>query len=271
MERNANPGAGHRLNELRVRLGLSTRDVQAKSQQIATEKQNQEYYLSHAWLTDIEKGKFIPGIFKLYSLSAIYHRRFSEIASFFGLRIADLGRDSASIGLPKTHLLDSVEDAAVMNVSLPVEFKPDFRFEKTNLLARVVEKWDEVPVGLLQHLDLRKSTYGYIGLEDFTLYPLIRPGSLVEIDAKQRKIASVKWKTEFERPIYFTELRDGYVCSWCEIDRGELIVIPHPHSHQEVRRFDYPSQAEIVGRVTGVAMRIVGMEGAKENDASHNK
>jgi len=41
------------------------------------------------------------------------------------------------------------------------------------------------------------------------------------------------------------------------VDRGQLIVIPHPHSHQDVRRFDYPSQAEIVGRVTGVAMRIV--------------
>ena len=204
-------------------------------------------------------------------VSAIYHRRFSEIASYFGLQIADLSRDSASIGLPRTHLLDSVGDANIENVMLPVKFKPDFRFEKTNLLARVVEKWDEVPVGLLQHLDLRKSTYGYIGLEDFTLYPLIRPGSLVQIDAKQRKISPVKWKTEFERPIYFTELRDGYVCSWCEVDRGQLIVIPHPHSHQEVRRFDYPSQAEIIGRVTGVAMRIVGEGATEERDTSRDK
>jgi len=193
------------------------------------------------------------------------------VASYFGVQIADLGRDSASIGLPRTHLLDSVGDADIKNVTLPVKFKPDFRFEKTNLLARVVEKWDEVPVGLLQHLDLRKSTYGYIGLEDFTLYPLIRPGSLVQIDAKQRKISSVKWTTEFERPIYFTELRDGYVCSWCEIDRGQLIVIPHPHSHQEVRRFDYPSQAEIVGRVTGVAMRIVGEGTTEERDTLREK
>jgi len=42
--------------------------------------------------------------------------------------------------------------------------------EKTNLLARVVEKWDQIPVGFLQHLDLRKSVYGYIGLEDYTLF-----------------------------------------------------------------------------------------------------
>jgi aromatic ring-cleaving dioxygenase len=79
----------------------------------------------------------------------------------------------------------------------------------------------------------------------------------VQIDANQRKISPEKWKTEFDRPIYFVELRMGYVCSWCQLDRQQLIIIPHPQSRQDIRRFDYPSQAEIVGRVTGVAMRIV--------------
>ncbi len=249
--------AGERLKELRVRLGLTTRDVEAKSLQIADEKRNREYYLSHAWLTDIENGKFTPSIYKLYSLSAIYHRGFVELLSYFGLPLADLGRVRASIGVPKTHLLDTGADAEIEKVSVPVKFKPEFQLERTNLLARVVEKWDEIPVGLLQHLDLRKSVYGYIGLEDYTLYPLIRPGSLVQIDPGQRKISAEKWKTEFDRPIYFVELRKGYVCSWCQVDRGHLIVIPHPHSHQDIRRFEYPSEAEIVGRVTGVTMRIV--------------
>ena len=252
--------AGQRLKTARERLGLSTRDVQRRSGQIASDKRNQEYYVSHAWLTDIEKGKFMPGLFKLYSLSAIYDKSFTEIASYFGLRIADLSRDRAAIGVPRTHLLDQDGDAEAPSISVPVEFKPEFRFEKTNLLARVVEKWDEVPVGLLQHLDLRKSMYGYIGLEDNTLYPLIRPGSLVQIDPGQRKISSAKWRTEFERPIYFIELRSGYICSWCQLEKGQLMVIPHPQSRQAVRHFDYPSQAEVVGRVTGVAMRIVDNE-----------
>ena len=106
--------------------------------------------------------------------------------------------------------------------------------------------------GLLQHLDLRKSMFGYVGLEDFTLFPIVRPGSLVQIDASQRKVVSKGWKTEYERPIYFTELREGYACSWCEIDRGQLLIIPHPESRREVRRYDYPSQAEIVGQVTAI-------------------
>jgi transcriptional regulator with XRE-family HTH domain len=255
-----NLDAGRRLKAVRELLGLSTRDVQRKSEQIATDKHNQEYNLSHTWLTDIEQGRFMPGLFKLYSLSAIYDKNFSEIASYFGLRIADLNRDRASMGVPRTHLLDREDEGEIQSVSLPVEFKPEFRFEQTNLLSRVVEKWDEVPIGLLQYLDLRKSMYGYIGLEDNTLYPLIRPGSLVQIDPSQRKISSAQWRTEFERPIYFIELRNGYLCSWCELNRGQLMVIPHPQSRQAVRHFEYPSQAEVVGRVTGVAMRIVEEE-----------
>jgi transcriptional regulator with XRE-family HTH domain len=256
--RKPSPSAGERLKALRESLGLTTRDVEEKSQEIADEKHNREYYISHAWVTDIENGKFTPSIYKFFTFSAIYHRRFSELVSFFGLQIGDLTRYLTSIGTPKTHLLDSGADLEAEQVSLPVQFKPEFRLERTNLLARVVEKWDHIPVGFLQHLDLRKSVYGYIGLEDYTLYPLIRPGSLVQIDASQRKLTAEKWKTEFDRPIYFVELRNGYVCSWCQVDRDQLIVIPHPHSHQDVRRFDYPSQAEIVGRVTGVTMRIVG-------------
>jgi transcriptional regulator with XRE-family HTH domain len=265
------PSAGAKLKGLRVRLGLTTRDVEARSQQVADEKHNREYYLSHTWVTDIENGEFTPSIYKLFTFSAIYRCGFTELLSYFGLQIADLSRYRMSIGIPKTHLLGGAQEADAEDISLPVEFKPGFRFEKTNLLARFVEKWDEVPVGLLQHLDLRKSMYGYVGLEDFTLFPIIRPGSLVQIDASQRKISNLDWKNEYERPIYFTELRDGYVCSWCEVDRGQLLVVPHPHARLQVRRFDYPSQAEIVGRVTGVTMRIVGERTAERRDTSREK
>jgi len=265
--RKLSPSAGERLKALRESLGLTTRDVEEKSQQIAEDRRSREYHISHAWVTDIENGKFTPSIYKFHTFSAIYNRRITELVSYYGLPIGDLSRYRTFIGVPKTHLLDMGSDLEVEKVPLPVQFKPEFRLEKTNLLARVVEKWDEIPVGFLQHLDLRKSVYGYIGLEDYTLFPLIRPGSLVEIDANQRKISTEKWNTEFDRPIYFVELRNGYVCSWCQVDRGQLIVIPHPHSHQDVRRFDYPSQAEIVGRVTGVAMRIVR---EKEPDAGEH-
>jgi transcriptional regulator with XRE-family HTH domain len=256
--RKPSPSAGERLKALRESLGLTTREVQEKSRRIAEDRGNPEYHISHAWVTDIENSRFTPSIYKFFTLSAIYHRSFTELVSYYGLKVADLGQYLASMGVPKTHLLQGSVAVDDGRISLPVEFKPEFELERTNLLARIVEKWEEIPLGFLQHLDLRKSAYGYIGLKDYTLFPLIRPGSLVQIDTSQRRISARKWRTEFDRPIYFVELRDGYVCSWCQVDRGQLIVIPHPQASQEVRRFDYPSQAEIVGTVTGVAMQFRG-------------
>jgi hypothetical protein len=54
----------------------------------------------------------------------------------------------------------------------------------------------------------------------------------------------------------FSELRGGYACGWCELKKDILTVLPHPNSGAESRHFHYPQEAEIVGRVTGVAMRI---------------
>ena len=154
--RKPSPSAGERLKELRVSLGLTTRDVQEKSQQIAEDRRSREYHIPHAWVTDIENGKFTPSIYKFDTFSAIYNRRITELVSYYGLPIGDLGRYRTFIGVPKTHLLDTGSDLEIEKVSLPVQFKPKFRLEKTNLLARVVEKWDEIPVGFLQDLDLRK-------------------------------------------------------------------------------------------------------------------
>jgi transcriptional regulator with XRE-family HTH domain len=255
--RNPSATPAQQLKEWRVRLGLTTREVQAKSEQIAEERHNREYYISHSWVTDIEKGKLNPAMYKLYSLSAIYRVPFIDILGAFGMSIADLGRYQTTMGAPRTHLLLGPSELEASTVPVPVEFKADFDLDKTDLLARAVKKWEQFPVALLQQPDLRKCVYGYVGLKDFTLDPLIRPGSLVRIDPEERKVSSERWQTEYDRPVYFVELRDGYLCSWCEVDRGLLTIVPHPHSHQEVRRFEYPRDAEIVGRVTEVSQRIV--------------
>ncbi len=42
----------------------------------------------------------------MYSLSTIYDRKYSEVASHFGLHIEDQRRDSASLGFPRTHLFE---------------------------------------------------------------------------------------------------------------------------------------------------------------------
>jgi len=47
------------------------------------------------------------------------------------------------------------------------------------------------------------------------------------------------------------------VCGWCEIADSRLLLIAHPLSGCETRIFAFPGEAEIIGQVTGVAMRLV--------------
>ena len=113
------------------------------------------------------------------------------------------------------------------------------------------------PIALIQKLDVRHCQYGYVGIEDYTMYPLLRPGSFVQIDNHPNRTGAAEWRTEFDRPIYFIELRDTYACSWCEMRGSQITLVPHPLSGCTIRQFAYPSEAEIIGQVTGVAMRLV--------------
>jgi len=146
---------------------------------------------------------------------------------------------------------------AAKSMRFPVRFDPGFSVDKTSLISRMVEVWGEVPVSLIQKLDVRHCQYGFIGLDDFTMDPILRPGSFVQIDTNAKHIPPSAWRTEFDRPIYFVELRDGYACAWCEVGGEQLTLLPHPLSACPVRRFAHPHDAEIVGQVTAVAMRIV--------------
>src|SRR6266446_3422584 len=92
-------------------------------------------------------------------------------------------------------------------------------------------------------------------LEPLLFYILHRANSFVKIDSRQRKVIG-NWQNDFDRPIYFVELRGSYVCCWCELHGDQLILIPTPHTRARARHVRYPTDADIVGRVTAVTMSI---------------
>ena len=249
------PGA--KLKRLRESLEMTLRDVEKRSEDLAVEKNNPDYALSRGWLTEIENGKHIPGIFKVYSLSVIYCRSWVYLNSLFDLRMSDLAKDQAIHGVPRTRLLEA-QESGPETVVLPLRFRQEQRLAETNLLAKLAVIWGEVPIALVRLLSPDEKLYGFIGLQDDTLSPIIRPGSFVQIDVNQRKVQNGSWDSEYDRPVYFIELRGAYAYGWCELRRGELLVVPHPKSGREIRRFEHPHEAEIIGRVTGIAMRIGG-------------
>lgn len=251
---------GERLKAIRRHLGISTRKVEKYSRQIANAEGSKKFYISNAWLSQIEATDAIPSVPKLFSLSAIYHTSLVELLYLFGIDLERIGLHQIEIPLPKTHLARLKVYDEDRTVTFPVRFDKGFRLEKTTLLSRMVKIWGEVPISVIRHLDIRHSAYGYIGLRDYTMDPLIPPGSFVQIDNRAREVVTSSWRTELDRPIYFVKTREGYACSWCEHKRNQLTLVPHPLSRSSIRLLAIPSEAEIVGRVTGIAMRIVGPE-----------
>src|SRR6202047_1302395 len=107
---------GEQLRELRNRLGITTREVEEFSRTIAEDSQNEEFYISNAWLTQLENKDSVPSIYKLFSLSVIYRARFEDLLAIFGICLADSAKYQLDVPLTNTHLaaFDAPDPAKVV-------------------------------------------------------------------------------------------------------------------------------------------------------------
>lgn len=243
--------AGERLRALREKLGFTLKDVEEASWRLVRERNNPRYSLPQSGLSHIESKGIVPNIYKLEALAIIYGRAMSELLGWYGV-----GQQHSECGAkaPKTNLLSALGE---QNCSLPLRLDPMFDQTKTSYIRRMIQEWGIRPIAALASLPQREFTYGYVGTEDYTLYPLILPGSFVQIDPKLTDVETGPWTSDLERPVYFLETRDSYICGWCAlISSKEIQVQPHALSGLQARNYRLPNEIEIVGRVVGIAMKL---------------
>src|ERR1051325_2372698 len=114
--------AGERLKDLRLRLGMTTRDVEDLSQRIVDSEGNEEFHVSNNWLTDIENLEYTPSIYKLYSLSVIYHVKFADLLQLFGVDVQKINKLQIEMPLPQTHLTPVEVFDQTGTVTFPIRF-----------------------------------------------------------------------------------------------------------------------------------------------------
>jgi len=245
---------GQNLRLLREQLGLTMRDVENASARIAQRHTNDEFSIPPSRLSDIETKGVIPSIFRLYSLSAIYRRDMRELMSWFGVDLNGMTPDLDLAFPPKSHLSEAL--ANLSSIQMPVKIDPGFDPRRTVNFGRMVEQWGLVPLAYLSQFASCQYTYGYIGSEDLTMYPILPPGSFVQVDESRNKVVEGGWRSEYERPIYFVETRQGHTCCWCTLTREEIILQPHPLSPVQARALRFPQEAEVIGQIVGVAIRL---------------
>ena len=117
---------GEQLRELRNRLGVTTREVEEFSRTIAEDRQNEEFYISNAWLTQLENKNSIPSIYKLYSLSVIYRTKFQDLLGVFGIDLDASSRYQLALPLQNTHLASLESPDPQKAITFPVRFDKSF-------------------------------------------------------------------------------------------------------------------------------------------------
>ena len=247
--------AGQKMKQARDRLGLRVREVQEASEKIAEKHKNDKFAVLINSLSDIENRGLVPTIYKLYSLCAIYRIDLDEALSWYGIERSELMADSQLAEIARTHLA-RFQPGEHGDVLMPISLDPGIDIRRTTYLSRMIQRWGRVPLIFLEAVDPANQRYGFVGTEDWFMYPLLQPGSLVLIDETRRKVIHSGWNNELERPIYFLEHRHGYECAWCVLERDRLTLIPHPLSGSVPRSFASPGEIEIIGQVTGIAMRL---------------
>jgi len=229
--------AGTQLRFLRQRRGITLRDVQQASHRIADAKRDPKYRLSNGWLVQLENCDSPPNIFHLFALGAIYRVPFLELLRLY------------EIDVNEQELYELVANPQVTQL-LPAKDPPlDSAPPRTSILSTDFTSTLPLPPKLAEGNGHSRIIYARLGSGELTMYPLIRPGSVLQIDTSQNRVEEGEWNNEFERPIYLVELRAGYACGWCDLQGRQLRIVPYLRS--SVREFAYPRDAEIVGRVVG--------------------
>ena len=192
--------AGQRLRRARERLGLRVRDVEQASQRIAEKYQNLEFTVLINRISEIENKGLVPSLYKLYALCAIYRLDFGEALEWYGIDLASLPADALFAEVARTHIV-GFEAPPHGEIQVPLSLDPGLDLRRTTYVSRMIQRWGKLSLMFLAGLDPKERRYGFIGTDDWFMYPLLQPGSFVVIDETRRKIQNDGWSNEFDRPI----------------------------------------------------------------------
>jgi len=247
--------AGQILAAKRQKLGLTPGDVEVGSAKLV-EKHGKNVFLIHrGFVDDIETKGAIPSAHQFYSLSVIYRIDIRQLLGWYGIELEHFAADVSLIDVPKSHIVSGLDSA--ISIEVPVTMDPGCDPTRSMDIARMVVKWGYVPFAYLRGLAHTEYAFAYIGTEDWMMYPLIPPGSFLQIDKARNKITKPSPGIS-ESPIYFVQTPDGYTCCLCVLDGDNIVLHPHPASRQAPRVLRHPQDVVVVGQVIAAAIRFDG-------------
>src|SRR5437773_2622608 len=139
-----------KLKALRNARNITGRQVEQASRRIAAAKEDKRFYISNAWLTQLEKGVSEPGICKLFSLSVIYHVKFFDLIRLYDVNVDEIEKYEAVATPHMTQLLSGPTQNDVGLDQVAESLRYHLRQRPTSLLPGTIEFESQSPFVQIQ-------------------------------------------------------------------------------------------------------------------------
>lgn len=237
---------GELIRRARLLAGVAFREASRRTGIISRELKDRRYYCSPSSLSDCETRKLPPRhIQKLISLSAVYFIAVSDLLRAAGIDTQVGGK----LPVPES-FFDSPDTVDSV--------------EPSRFLAAIERRAGRPPYFLNDSIGIH---FGLprVSVRDVFWAGGIRrlkhpglAGALFFVLDRRRKhprpaLSLAKW----EQPVYVLQLRDGaYLCGHCTLQNETLILNLCSAAKSKVLRLRNRIDAEVVGRVVGVARQL---------------
>ena len=139
--------------------------------------------------------------------------------------------------------------------------------DPASAMRRLLSVWSDIPVLLMLDIDWDRGPLVLIGLSDRMMWPLLPPGSLLQLDQKVRTIVD-GLAPEFERPIYLIEYRSRFYCCHAQ-RRGETLrLISHGESGAPPAISIPFKEAKVRGQLTPIFRPLATKDNAPKRYAA---
>ena len=235
--------AGERIRQRRLELGIRPSQVEQMSRSLARQLQEPRCSISHSTLSGIEAGA-LPSFYKILSLAFCLRLTDDQILEWYDIDLQTLRPTLRQRAVLRPVPLYNQPAADLHDGGFPFPWPKDAPNFKTELFN------DALPGFNSSHPD--RFRFARIGSKDNSMMDMLPPGSFVRVDTGQRKILIFRWESMWHRPIYLVWHPFGHSCRWCQQNGRNLILIPHPGSHDPVSVFPNPREAAVLGRIVSV-------------------
>jgi hypothetical protein len=123
--------------------------------------------------------------------------------------------------------------------------------DPTSATHQLFSIWRETPLLLMLDVDWKRGPLVLVGQSDRMMWPLLPPGSLLQLDQNERTVEDGRWD-QFERPVYLIEYKGRLRCCHAQ-RRGDILrLIPHLDSTERISTSVPYKEAKVLGRLATI-------------------